>query len=99
VSPGAPAAAEVLVEGRVQGVGYRAFAQRRARDRGLTGYTLNLHDGRVKIRVEGERQTIDQYVHDLRVGPPLADVAHVSVTPVPFTGQYRDFTVRFSEDR
>ncbi len=93
----APAAAEVLVEGRVQGVGYRAFAQRRARDRGLTGYALNLHDGRVKIRVEGSRQTIDEYRHDLEVGPPLARVERVTVTSLPYTGQYRDFSVRFSE--
>jgi acylphosphatase len=91
-----PAAAEVLVEGRVQGVGYRAFAQRRARDRGLTGYALNLHDGRVKIRVEGNRQTIDEYLHDLEIGPPLARVERVTVTSLPYTAQYRDFSVRFS---
>ena len=60
------AGVEVLVEGQVQGVGYRAFALRRARDRGLTGYTLNLPDGRVKVRVEGNRQTIDLYVHRVR---------------------------------
>ena len=53
----------------------------------------------MKIRVEGDRRTIDEYVHDLRVGPPLADVARVSVTPLPFTGQYGDFSVRFSEGR
>jgi acylphosphatase len=91
------AGVEVLVEGQVQGVGYRAFALRRARDRGLTGYTLNLPDGRVKVRVEGNRQTIDLYVHDLEVGPPLARVDRVTVTPVTYTGHYRDFAVRFSE--
>lgn len=95
----APAAVEILVEGQVQGVGYRAFAQRRARDRGLTGYALNLHDGRVKIRVEGNRQTIDDYVRDLETGPPLAHLERVTVTPLPYTGQYRDFSVRFSEGR
>ncbi len=95
----APAAAEILVEGQVQGVGYRAFAQRRARDRGLTGYALNLHDGRVKIRVEGHRPTLDEYVRDLETGPPLAHVARLTVTPLPYTGQYREFSVRFSEPR
>ena len=93
----ARAAAEVVVEGRVQGVGYRAFALRRARDRGLTGYALNLHDGRVKVRVEGDRPTIAEYLQDLEVGPPLAQVERVTVTPVPYTGHYRDFSVRLTE--
>ncbi|HEV8675335.1 MAG TPA: acylphosphatase [Methylomirabilota bacterium] len=94
-----PAALEVVIEGRVQGVGYRAYAQRRAQDRGLTGYAVNLHDGRVKIRVEGHRETLDAYVRDLEAGPPLARVERVSVNQLPYTGQYRDFSVRFSEGR
>jgi acylphosphatase len=94
-----PAAVEVVIEGRVQGVGYRAFAQRRAENRGLTGYAVNLHDGRVKIRVEGSRETIEAYVRDLKTGPPLARVQRVAVTAMPFTGQYRGFSIRFSEDR
>jgi acylphosphatase len=94
-----PAAIEVIVEGRVQAVGYRAFAQRRALDRGLTGYAVNLHDGRVKVRVEGERPSLDAYVRDLEQGPPLAHVERVSVTSLPYTGQYADFSIRFSERR
>ncbi len=94
-----PAAIEVLIEGRVQGVGYRAFAQRRAQDRGLTGYAVNLHGGRVKIRVEGHRESLDAFVRDLEIGPPLAQVAKLSVTQLPYTGQYRDFAIRFSEAR
>jgi acylphosphatase len=94
-----PAAIEVVVEGRVQGVGYRAFAQRRAQDRGLTGYAVNLHDGRVKVRAEGHREHLDAYVRDLEQGPPLAEVARVAVTSLPYTGQYREFSVRFSERR
>jgi acylphosphatase len=94
-----PAALEVVVEGHVQGVGYRAFAQRRAQDRGLTGYAVNLHDGRVKIRVEGHRETLEAYVRDLEAGPPLARVERVSVNQLPYTGQYREFAIRFSEGR
>jgi acylphosphatase len=90
-------AAELLVEGRVQGVGYRAFAQRRALERGLTGYAVNLHTGQVKIRVEGDRDAIADYVRDLEQGPPLARVGNVTVTAIPYSGQYRDFRVRFSE--
>lgn len=92
-------AAEIVVEGRVQGVGYRAFAQRRAQERKLTGYAVNLHDGRVKIRVEGNPETIEGYVRELETGPPLARIERLTVTSVPYTGQYRDFAVRFSAGR
>src|SRR5262245_14391229 len=92
-------AVEVLVEGRVQGVGYRNFAQRRAQDWRLTGYAVNLSDGRVKIRAEGDLDAIEEYVRDLGKGPPLARVDRVDVSAVPFTGRYGDFGIRFSEGR
>jgi acylphosphatase len=99
VRPAPTVAVEILVEGRVQGVGYRAFVQHRAHNRGLTGYAVNLPDGRVKVRAEGDRTHLDAFVHDLEVGPPLARVERVTVTPLPYTGQYRDFSIRFSDTR
>lgn len=90
-------AAEIVVEGMVQGVGYRYFAQRRAEGLGLGGYVMNLRDGRVRVRVEGDREIIEAYVRDLEKGPPLARVEKVSVSWVPPTGKHRGFTVRFSE--
>ena len=92
-------AVEVLVGGRVQGVGYRNFAQRRALDWRLTGYAVNLPDGRVKIRAEGELAAIEQFVRELGQGPPLARVDRVDVSPVPFTGRFEEFGIRFSEGR
>jgi acylphosphatase len=90
---------EVLVDGSVQGVGYRNFAQRRAHERHLTGYAVNLPDGRVKIRAEGDLEAIDQFVRDLGAGPPLARVERVDVSPVAFSGRYREFAIRFTEGR
>ena len=68
--------------GHVQGVGYRNFAQRRAQERRLTGYAINLPDGRVKIRAEGDVEAIDLFVRDLGAGPPLARVTRVDVSSV-----------------
>ena len=90
-------AAEVVVEGRVQGVGYRDFARRRALDRGLTGYAVNLRTGAVKVRVEGVADAIEAYVRDLEHGPPLAAVTRVSVTPAAYSGQFREFGIRYVE--
>ena len=95
--PPGRSAAEILVDGDVQGVGYRDFAQRKALQLGLHGYVMNLKDGRVRVRAEGPRNTIEDFVRDLEKGPPLARVEKVSVTWLPPTGRFASFGVRFAE--
>jgi acylphosphatase len=90
-------AAEILVEGDVQGVGYRNFAQRRALQLGLAGYVMNLRDGRVRVRVEGPREVIEELARDLEKGPPLARVAKLSLTWLRPTGRFASFGIRFAE--
>lgn len=90
-------AAEILVGGDVHGVGYRNYAQRKALQLGLRGYVMNLKDGRVRVRVEGPRDTIEEFARDLEKGPPLARVEKVSVTWLPPTGRFASFGIRFAE--
>jgi acylphosphatase len=94
---GLRSAAEILVEGRVQGVGYRNFAQRKAEQLGLTGYVMNLKDGRVRVRAEGAREAIEELVRELEKGPPLARVERVEVRWRPPTGRYGSFGIRYAE--
>ncbi|MBI4591474.1 MAG: acylphosphatase [Candidatus Rokubacteria bacterium] len=95
--PGIRGAAEILVEGDVQGVGYRNFVQRKAFQLGLSGYVMNLRDGRVRVRVEGPRDSIEELARDLEKGPPLARVEKLSVTWLPSTGRFTSFNIRFAE--
>jgi acylphosphatase len=81
----------------VQGIGYRTFAQRKAVQLALYGYVMNLKDGRVRVRVEGSRQAIEDLARDLEKGPPLARVETVSVTWRPLTGRFTSFDVRYAE--
>lgn len=90
-------AAEILVEGQVQGVGYRYFVQRRANRLSLTGYVMNLPDGRVRVRAEGAPESIEELVRELEKGPPSAWVEKVSLTWVPHSGGFAGFSIRFSE--
>jgi acylphosphatase len=94
---GPRSAAEILVAGRVQGVGYRDFAQRKASHLGLLGYVMNLRDGTVRVRVEGPREVIEELARDLEKGPPLARVEEVSVRWRPPTGRFSSFGIRFAE--
>src|SRR5256712_13077431 len=66
-------AAEVVVSGDVQGVGYRAFTQRAAKDLGLSGWVRNLYDGRVQVEAEGPRAKAEELLGRLRRGPSLAE--------------------------
>lgn len=51
--------------GDVQGVGFRYRSAWIARSLGLTGWVLNLWDGRVEMEVQGDRQTIEQMIQSL----------------------------------
>jgi acylphosphatase len=94
---GVRSAAEIVVGGRVQGVGYRAYVHRKAAQLGLRGYVMNLKDGRVRVRVEGSRELIEELARDLEKGPPLARVGSVSITWRPPTGRFTSFDVRYAE--
>lgn len=65
------------VTGRVQGVGYRAWAAETARRRGLRGWVRNTDDGAVEIRLAGAAAALAAMREDLRRGPPAASVAAV----------------------
>jgi len=69
----------VLVGGRVQGVFYRASAQREAARLRLAGTARNLHDGRVELAVEGPRAAVDAFLAWARIGPPRAQVTAFEV--------------------
>ena len=73
---GLRSAAEIVVHGRVQGVGYRNFVQRKAVSLGLAGYVMNLKDGKVRVRVEGGRDLIEELMHDLKKRVTILIVTH-----------------------
>ena len=63
-----------FVRGRVQGVGYRYFAQRAAVELGLTGYTRNLDDGRVEVYAVGPVAKLSEFAGTLYRGPRWGEV-------------------------
>jgi len=77
----------IVVDGRVQGVFFRASAEREAARRGLTGFARNRGDGSVELAVEGPEDAVDQFVAWARVGPPRATVTSVEVNDEAPTGE------------
>lgn len=72
------------VYGKVQGVGYRLFCRRRARELGVTGHAINLPDGRVEVMLCGTEQALSDMVDVLHQGPHFAQVAGVDVERIEF---------------
>jgi len=76
-----------LVRGRVQGVGYRWFAQRAAESLGLSGYARNLDDGRVEVYAAGPEPKLSEFAGMLHHGPRWADVRGVDEEPAVVSGE------------
>jgi acylphosphatase len=82
------------VSGIVQGVFFRATTRDCARGLGLTGWVRNLPDGRVEVVAEGNQADLLQLVAFCRRGPTGAYVDRLEQLAEPWTGEFRDFTVR-----
>lgn len=74
-------ARQVLVSGRVQGVGFRWAARARGAELGLAGWVRNLPDGRVEAWIEGEAGAVEAMLAWLRRGPTAARVTGVEAVP------------------
>jgi acylphosphatase len=83
----------LIIEGRVQGVGYRYWAERAANELGLVGWVRNLRDGRVEMIVAGDADQITRMVEACRQGPRSARVEQVREFPQEDEG-WPDFSTR-----
>ncbi len=82
------------ITGDVQGVGFRFFAERHARQLGLEGYVRNRYDGAVEVEAEGSAPALEHFLNELRHGPRLARVQDVRVTWLAYQGDLGPFGVR-----
>jgi acylphosphatase len=88
-------ARKFLIEGDVQGVGYRYFALRAAARHEMLGTVRNLPDGQVEVIAEGAREAMDHFKMELAAGPAYARVTGIDETDLPVTGRFRDFRVDY----
>jgi len=82
------------VSGRVQGVGYRFFADEAARVEGLSGWIRNLPDGRVEALAEGDMEAVERFGRQLARGPGGARVDRIDIVEEPPDGRIRRFEIR-----
>jgi acylphosphatase len=80
-----------VIDGRVQGVGFRYFVVREAQAMGLAGWVRNLPDGRVEVLACGETDVVNAFEGRLWQGPPHARVSTVEAreAEVPAHAEFR----------
>ena len=84
---------QVRIEGRVQGVGYRAFVERNALALGLEGWVRNRRDGSVEAVFQGPDEIIDEMLVLCKRGPPASAVTSIE-TLGEGVGAFTGFKVR-----
>ncbi len=86
--------AHMIVEGLVQGVGFRYYVHRHATSLGLSGFAANLNDGSVEIEVEGNRSIIEEFIKMVKVGPRSAHVSNLTIEWMDAQSRYSHFEIR-----
>jgi acylphosphatase len=84
----------VIVEGYVQGVGFRYYVNDIASELGIFGWVRNRWDGSVEVLVEGNRTDLEKLLSALYQGPRNAEVRGVKPEWQTATGEFKDFTIR-----
>jgi acylphosphatase len=86
-------ARKFLIAGRVQGVGFRYFADRVASELGICGYVKNLWDGNVEVYAIGDAVALDELKRHLAEGPRSARVAAVDESDEAVDKKYTRFVI------
>lgn len=87
------AARKYVISGRVQGVGYRYFAERGAHELGICGYVKNCVNGNVEVYAIGDQKSLEEFKRLLTEGPRSARVAAVEEFEAAVDKQYNEFQI------
>ena len=77
---------KIFISGRVQGVFFRGFIEKEAKERKLKGFVRNLDDGRIEIVVEGEDRKVNEMVEKCKEGPRHSEIRSVETEPLSNQG-------------
>ncbi|RKZ30087.1 acylphosphatase [bacterium] len=84
-----------IVEGRVQGVGFRWFVMRAAEELDIFGWVKNRLDGTVETVAEGDSDAIDRFIGALLRGPASARVTNIDISEEEPGGEFTEFNLKY----
>ena len=85
----------LIIEGRVQGVFFRASAKEQADKLGINGWVRNLPGGSVEIRAEGKKENLKQFLDWCNTGPPNSEVSNIEIEYLKPTGEFDTFYIKY----
>jgi acylphosphatase len=85
---------QAYIQGRVQGVFFRAFVLEKAKLLDIAGYVRNLPNGHVEVRAEGTKANLEKLIDYLKVGPPAAQVVDIKIQWSKYRGKYSHFIIQ-----
>ena len=89
-------AKKIILNGRVQGVGFREFARRYASIHRINGFVRNLTTGELEIFAQGADQELSKFIKEIKRGPMLADIKEISCMDADVQEMYKTgFVIEF----
>lgn len=85
----------MIVSGKVQGVGFRYYMQMAAAKHNVYGWVKNGDNDTVEIVAEGEKDTLQKFLDEVKIGSPFSRVDHVEITRKGQKVGFRSFTIKY----
>lgn len=83
----------LIIQGKVQGVFFRASTKDKAKELGLKGFVRNSPDGTVEVIAEGDINQLRKFVDWCHIGPDLSRVDSVQSEWQPYVVEFEEFTI------
>ena len=85
----------IFIRGRVQVVFFRSETMYEAKQLGVTGWVRNIPDGRVEAIFEGEQENVKKLIEFCKRGPLGARVTNADIIWESYTGEFRNFEIKY----
>lgn len=86
---------EIKISGRVQGVGFRYFVNKKANELEINGWVKNTRDGGVLVLAQGNKTNLETFIDYLRIGPSMSRVNQISKVEMKILNVFSDFAVKY----
>jgi len=86
---------DILIKGRVQGVGFRMYAQKQANDYNITGWVKNMPDESVRVLACGDEADMKMFLDALNSGPPMSNVSEFIKSRIPNPESFIGFKIKY----
>ena len=86
---------ELVISGRVQGVGFRYFVESIAGKYGINGYVKNTFDRKVEVICQGEEEDLRKFIDNIKRGPSFSVVTDVKIEEIKNSKKYNIFEIKF----